>query len=166
MLLVVGRIGRAHGVRGEVTVEIRTDDPDSRFAIGATLATDPENKGQLTIRDARIHSGTLLLSFNGFDDRTSVESLRNVLLLSDVNPKEANATEDDFHISQIVGSSVIDGEGIDWGLVVDVMHLPAQDTLVIDHNGREILVPFVKAFVPKVDIDKKIITVNSIESLL
>ena len=166
MLLVVGRIGRAHGVRGEVTVEIRTDDPDSRFAIGATLATDPENKGPLTIRDARFHSGTLLLSFNGFDDRTSVEGLRNVLLLSDVNPKEANATEDDFHISQIVGSSVIDGEGIDWGLVVDVMHLPAQDTLVIDHNGREILVPFVKAFVPKVDIDKKIITVNSIESLL
>ena len=166
MLLVVGRIGRAHGVRGEVTVEIRTDDPDSRFAIGATLATDPENKGPLTIRDARFHSGTLLLSFNGFDDRTSVESLRNVLLLSDVNPKEANATEDDFHISQIVGSSVIDGEGIDWGLVVDVMHLPAQDTLVIDHNGREILVPFVKAFVPKVDIDKKIITVSSIESLL
>ena len=166
MLLVVGRIGRAHGVRGEVTVEIRTDDPDSRFAIGTTLATDPENKGPLTIRDARFHSGTLLLSFNGFDDRTSVESLRNVLLLSDVNPKEANATEDDFHISQIVGSSVIDGEGIDWGLVVDVMHLPAQDTLVIDHNGREILVPFVKAFVPKVDIDKKIITVNSIESLL
>jgi len=153
-------------VRGEVTVEIRTDDPDSRFAIGTTLATDPENKGPLTIRDARFHSGTLLLSFNGFDDRTSVESLRNVLLLSDVNPKEANATEDDFHISQIVGSSVIDGEGIDWGLVVDVMHLPAQDTLVIDHNGREILVPFVKAFVPKVDIDKKIITVNSIESLL
>jgi len=166
LLLVVGRIGRAHGVRGEVTVEIRTDDPDSRFAIGATLATDPENKGPLTIRDARFHSGTLLLSFNGFDDRTSVESLRNVLLLSDVNPKEANATEDDFHISQIVGSSVIDGEGIDWGLVVDVMHLPAQDTLVIDHNGREILVPFVKAFVPKVDIDKKIITVNCIESLL
>ena len=166
MLLVVGRIGRAHGVRGEVTVEIRTDDPDSRFAIGATLATDPENKGPLTIRDARFHSGTLLLSFNGFDDRTSVEGLRNVLLLSDVNPKEANATEDDFHISQIVGSSVIDGEGIDWGLVVDVMHLPAQDTLVIDHNGREILVPFVKAFVPKVDIDKKIITVSSIESLL
>jgi len=166
LLLVVGRIGRAHGVRGEVTVEIRTDDPDSRFAIGATLATDPENKGPLTIRDARFHSGTLLLSFNGFDDRTSVESLRNVLLLSDVNPKEANATEDDFHISQIVGSSVIDGEGIDWGLVVDVMHLPAQDTLVIEHNGREILVPFVKAFVPKVDIDKKIITVNSIESLL
>jgi len=166
LLLVVGRIGRAHGVRGEVTVEIRTDDPDSRFAIGTTLATDPENKGPLTIRDARFHSGTLLLSFNGFDDRTSVEGLRNVLLLSDVNPKEANATEDDFHISQIVGSSVIDGEGIDWGLVVDVMHLPAQDTLVIDHNGREILVPFVKAFVPKVDIDKKIITVNSIESLL
>jgi len=153
-------------VRGEVTVEIRTDNPDSRFAIGATLVTDPKNKGPLTIRDARNHSGTLLLSFNGFDDRTSVESLRNVLLLSDVNPKEANETEDDFHISQIIGCEVRDTSEKNWGVVTDVLNLPAQDTLVIEFEGREILVPFVRAFVPTVDVKKKVVLVQGMEGLL
>ena len=166
MLLVVGRIGRAHGVRGEATIEVRTDDPESRFAIGSTLQTDPSNKGPLTIRDARFHSGTLFLSFNGVEDRNTVESLRNVLLLADVNPEEANVSDDDFHISQIVGCEVFDSASKRWGVVTDVLHLPAQDTLVIDHDGREILVPFVKAFVPSVDVKKKVILVNEIEGLL
>ena len=166
MLLVVGRIGRAHGVRGEATIEVRTDDPESRFAIGSTLQTDPSNKGPLTIRDARFHSGTLLLSFNGVEDRNTVESLRNVLLLADVNPEEANVSDDDFHISQIVGCEVFDSGSKRWGVVTDVLHLPAQDTLVIDHDGREILVPFVKAFVPSVDVKKRVILVNEIEGLL
>ena len=166
MLLVVGRIGRAHGVRGEVTIEVRTDDPDSRFAIGSSLQTDPSNKGPLTIRDARFHSGTLLLSFKGIEDRNAVETLRNVLLLADVNPEESNISEDDFHISQIVGCEVFDSASRSWGIVTDVLHLPAQDTLVIDHDGKEILVPFVKAFVPTIDVKKKVILVNEIEGLL
>ena len=166
MLLVVGRIGRAHGVRGEATIEVRTDDPDSRFAIGSTLHTDPSSKGPLTIRDARFHSGTLLLSFNGVEDRNAVEALRNVLLLADVNPEAANVSDNDFHISQIVGCEVVDSTSKSWGVVTDVLHLPAQDTLVIDYEGRELLVPFVKAFVPSVDVKKKIIVVNEIEGLL
>ncbi|NBY51604.1 MAG: ribosome maturation factor RimM [Actinobacteria bacterium] len=166
MLLVVGRIGRAHGVRGEATIEIRTDNPDSRFAIGNTLQTDPSDKGPLTIRDARFHSGTLLLSFNGVDDRNGVEALRNVFLMADVNPEEANLSNDDFHISQIVGCQVLDSSAKDWGVVTDVLHLPAQDTLVINYEGREILVPFVKAFVPTIDVEKKVIIVNEIEGLL
>ena len=153
-------------MRGEATVEIRTDDPDSRFAIGNTLQTDPSNKGPLTIRDARFHSGTLLLSFNGVDDRNSVEALRNVLLMADVDPEEANISDDDFHISQIVGCKVMDAVAKNWGVVTDVLHLPAQDTLVIDYEGREILVPFVKAFVPTIDVEKKVIFVNEIEGLL
>lgn len=166
MLLVVGRIGRAHGVRGEATIEVRTDDPDSRFVIGSTLQTDPSSKGPLTIRDARFHSGTLLLSFDGVDDRNAVEALRNVLLMADVNPEEANISDNDFHISQIIGCKVIDESARDWGVVTDVLHLPAQDTLVIDHGGKEILVPFVKAFVPTIDVKGKSIIVNAIEGLL
>ena len=166
MLLVVGRIGRAHGVRGEATIEVRTDDPDSRFAIGSLLQTNPENKGPLRITNAHFHNGTLLLSFDGITDRTAVEGLRNVLLLADVNPEDANTSEDDFHISQIVGCEVIDDLQKSWGVVTDVLHLPAQDTLVILHNGREILIPFVRAFVPNIDIKKKVIVVNAIESLL
>lgn len=152
-------------MRGEVTVEIRTDNPDARFEIGSVLQTDPINKGPLKIRDARFHSGTLLLSFEGFNDRNKVETLRNALLLAEVNPLEANASEDDFHISQIIGSAVVDELGATLGTVKDVLHLPSQDTLVIDSDGREILVPFVRAFVPTVDIEQKLITVSNIERL-
>jgi 16S rRNA processing protein RimM len=166
VLLVVGRIGRAHGVRGEATVEIRTDNPDARFYIGAKLTTDPKEKGPLVIKDLKVHSGTLLLSFEGVEDRTAVERLRNVLLLAEVDPKESNVSEDDFHISQIIDCKVIDESGKAWGVVVDVLQLPAQDTLVIKVDGREVLVPFVKAYVPKVDIDNKLLTIVNTAGLL
>lgn len=166
MLLVVGRIGRAHGVRGEATVEIRTDNPDARFYIGAKLTTDPKEKGPLVIKDLKVHSGTLLLSFEGVEDRTAVERLRNVLLLAEVDPKESNVSEDDFHISQIIDCKVIDENGKECGVVVDVLQLPAQDTLVIKVEGREVLVPFVKAYVPKVDIDNKVLTIVNTAGLL
>ena len=152
-------------MRGEVTVEIRTDDPDARFEIGGMLQTDPANKGPLKIRDARFHNGTLLLNFEGFADRNSVETLRNVLLLAEVDPRHVNTSEDDFHISQIVGCSVVDEAGVNLGTVKDVLNLPAQDTLVIESNGKEILVPFVRAFVPFVDIERKLIRVSHMERL-
>ena len=166
MLLVVGRIGRAHGVRGEATIELRTDDPDSRFVIGNTLQTDPSSKGPLTIRDARFHNGTLLLSFQGVEDRNAVEALRNVLLLADINPEDANISDDDFHISQIVGCAVVDTAQKEWGVVVDVLQLPAQDTLVVKSDGKEILIPFVKAFVPVINVNEKVLVVKDIEGLL
>ena len=152
-------------MRGEVTVEIRTDDPDARFEIGSMLQTDPANKGPLKIRDARFHNGTLLLNFEGFADRNSVETLRNVLLLAEVDPRQVNTSEDDFHISQIVGCSVVDEAGVNLGTVKDVLNLPAQDTLVIESNGKQILVPFVRAFVPFVDIERKLIRVSHMERL-
>ena len=153
-------------MRGEATIEVRTDEPDSRFAIGNVLQTDPENKGPLKISNAHFHNGILLLSFEGFSDRNAVEGLRNVLLLADVDPEEANISDDDFHISQIVGCEVRDNSEKYWGVVTDVLNLPAQDTLVIAFEDREILVPFVRAFVPSVDIKKKVILVQGIESLL
>ena len=152
-------------MRGEVTVEIRTDDPDARFEIGSMLQTDPANKGPLKIRDARFHNGTLLLNFEGFADRNSVETLRNALLLAEVDPRQVNTSEDDFHISQIVGCSVVDEAGVNLGTVKDVLNLPAQDTLVIESNGKEILVPFVRTFVPTVDIERKLIRVSHMERL-
>ena len=153
-------------MRGEATIEVRTDDPDSRFAIGNVLYTEPDNKGPLKISNSHFHNGILLLSFEGFSDRNAVESLRNVLLLADVDPEEANISDDDFHISQIVGCEVRDNSEKYWGVVTDVLNLPGQDTLVIAFEDREILVPFVRAFVPSVDIKKKVILVQGIESLL
>ncbi|MEN9292337.1 MAG: hypothetical protein RL288_133 [Actinomycetota bacterium] len=166
MLLVVGRIGRAHGVRGEATIEIRTDNPEARFFVGAKLQTDPKEKGPLIIRDLKVHSGTLLLAFEGVADRTAVEKLRNVLLMAEVDPKESNVSEDDFHISQIVDCTVIDESGKEWGKVVDVLQLPAQDTLVVLYDGKEVLVPFVRAYVPEVDIESKKLTIINFAGLL
>jgi len=153
-------------VRGEATIEVRTDNPEERFAIGSILKTDPEDKGPLKITGAKVHSGTLLLSFEGYSDRSAVEKLRNVLLLAEVDPKESNISEDDFHISQIVDCKVVDETGKEWGAVVDVLQLPAQDTLVVSHDGREVLVPFVRAYVPEIDIENKRLVVVGFAGLL
>ena len=166
MQLVVGRIGRAHGVRGEVTVEVRTDDPASRFHVGALLQTEPAKFGPLKIVSARDNNGTLLLAFEGRESRNAIEELRNVLLLADVSIMVPDTDSNEFHATQIIGCQVFNEDGKELGVVVDVLQLPAQDTLVVDYNGRELLIPFVTKHVPKVDIAKKLITASNLEGLL
>jgi 16S rRNA processing protein RimM len=156
--LVVARIGRAHGVLGEATIEVRTDQPEDRFYIGSVLATEPTTFGPLTITSVRDHNGTLLLGFKGVNDRNQVEELRNVLLLAEVDI-DADSTEDDFHVQQLLQCQVNTQDGLEIGLVTDVINLPGQDVLAVDYNGREVLIPFVKAIVPIVDVKNRKITV-------
>ena len=158
MQLVVARIGRAHGVLGEATIEVRTDQPEDRFYIGSVLATEPTTFGPLTITSVRDHNGTLLLGFKGVNDRNQVEELRDVLLLAEVDI-EADSSEDDFHVQQLLQCQVSTQDGLEIGLVTDVINLPGQDVLAVDYNGREVLIPFVKAIVPIVDIKNRKITV-------
>lgn len=165
MLLVVGRIGRAHGVRGEATIEVRTDDPDARFPVGASLQTDPASHGPLTITSGRVHNGILLLGFAGISDRTAVEKLRNTLLLSDVDI-DAETSDDLYHVVQIKGCHVFLEDGREVGVVSDVLELPAQDTLVIETSGGEKLVPFVNEIVPLIDIKNRKIVIAPPEGLL
>mgnify|MGYP003331267472 CR=1 FL=1 len=165
MLLVVGRIGRAHGVRGEATIEVRTDDPDARFPVGASLHTDPAEKGPLTIVSGRVHNGILLLGFAGITDRTAVEKLRNTLLLAEVDI-DAESSDDLYHIAQIKGCSVFLENGTEVGVVTDVLELPAQDTLVIETSSGERLVPFVTSMVPTIDIENKKLVISPPEGLL
>lgn len=167
LLLVVGRIGRAHGLRGEVTIEVRTDNPEERFAVGNVLTTEPSNLGPLTIETVRNHNGTYLLSFSGKLDRSQAEMLRNATLLTEVNVKSSHEVEDSFHISEIVGLTVKNLEGTTIGKVVDVMELPVQDTLVIEiSNGSELLLPFVKKHVPEVNLDSSELVIDNYEGLL
>jgi 16S rRNA processing protein RimM len=156
--LVVARIGRAHGVLGEATIAVRTDQPEDRFFIGSVLATEPTIFGPLTITSVRDHNGTLLLGFKGVNDRNQVEELRDVLLLAEVDI-EADSTEDDFHVQQLLQCQVSTQDGLEIGLVTDVINLPGQDVLAVDYNGREVLIPFVKAIVPIVDVKNRKITV-------
>ena len=151
MRLVVGRIGRAHGVRGEATVEVRTDDPETRFAVGTVLDTDPPERGPLTIVDGRVHNGILLLSFDGITDRSAVEALRDTLLYAEVDIEESE-DEDDFHDQVLLEMEVRTLAGATVGRVGEVIHLPAQDLLSVrTPDDREVLVPFVREIVPTID---------------
>ena len=157
MRLNVGRVGKAHGILGEATIEVRTDLAQERFAIGAVLDTDTH--GQLTVSTARVHNGILLLGFEGVSDRNSVEALRNELLYADVDINAPAEDEDDFHVLQLIGcqAHLIDGDL--FGEVSDVLNLPGQDVLVIKVDGAEVLIPFVRALVPVVDITARRLTV-------
>jgi len=167
MQLVVGRIGRAHGIRGEVGVEVRTDDPDLRFADGAQLATDPPERGPLTVVATRWHSGRLLVRFKGLDDRTAAENLRATMLVIEVDESERPQDPDEFYDHQLVGLRVITTAGDEVGEVAEVLHLPAQDVLAIKRtDGVEVLVPFVQELVPVVDLDRGSVTVDPRPGLL
>ena len=157
MRLNVGRIGKAHGILGEATIEVRTDLAQERFAIGAVLDTDTH--GQLTVSTARVHNGILLLGFEGVSDRNSVEALRNELLYADVDINAPAEDEDDFHVLQLIGCQAHLVDGDLFGEVSDVLNLPGQDVLVIKVDCDEVLISFVRALVPIVDITAKRLTV-------
>jgi len=165
MLLVVGRIGRAHGVHGEATIEIRTDLPDERFFVGNILVTEPASHGPLTIESARDHNGILLLKFKEVKDRTAIEKLRNTLLMADVDMAEEAEFEDEYHVQQLIGCVVVDEEGNSLGVLADVLNLPGQDLLAINTDRGEVLLPFVAEFVPDVNIEAKRITVRPPDGL-
>ncbi|TDD61139.1 ribosome maturation factor RimM [Actinomadura darangshiensis] len=149
--LVVGRIGRPHGVRGEVTIDVRTDEPDSRFAAGTEISTDPVAAGPLTIERIRWHSGRLLVRFAGIGGRDAAEALRGIWLVVDPGDIPPSADPDDFHDQELIGLAVVTADGTDVGRVADILH-HGQDILVVRGAGGERLVPFVAALVPEVDV--------------
>jgi 16S rRNA processing protein RimM len=150
--VVVARMGRPHGVRGEVSIEVRTDTPDRRFTDGAVFATDPAGVGPLRLRSVRDHNGVLLLGFDGVDDRGAAEELRGVLLLADV-PAEEEDEPDAWAVHALVGLRAERVDGAPAGTVVGVEHGPAQDLLVLRQpSGAVARVPFVTALVPEVDV--------------
>jgi len=152
MEVVVARIGRPHGIKGELSVEVRTDEPERRLGPGVTVRTDPSTAGPLTITAGRVHSGRLLLTFDGVTDRTGAEALRGVLLVADVDPDERPEDPEEFYDHQLVGLAVVDLEGEVIGEVTGIVH-GAQDLLQVRaSDGRPTLVPFVAALVPEVDV--------------
>jgi 16S rRNA processing protein RimM len=154
--VVVGRIGRAHGIKGEVSVEPRTDEPERRFAVGSVLiARAPGGAvrpGGLTVAGSRWHQGRLLLRLEEITDRTAAEAARGTLLEVPLDPTESPADPEEFYDHQLVGLRVEDEAGRARGTVRAVVHGPGQDLLSVDVDGREALVPFVAALVPEVDV--------------
>ncbi|MFI9098964.1 ribosome maturation factor RimM [Streptomyces fildesensis] len=156
MQLVVGRIGRAHGIKGEVTVEVRTDEPEVRLGPGAVLATDPATAGPLTIESGKVHSGRLLLRFEGVRDRNGAEALRNVLLIAEVDPAELPEDPEEFYDHQLVDLDVVTVDGVEVGRILEISHLPGQDLLIVERpDGTEVMIPFVSEIVPEIDLENQ-----------
>jgi 16S rRNA processing protein RimM len=155
--VVIGRVGKPHGIRGEVTVEVRTDEPDRRFAAGTTMRAErPSGSSapwpELTVTSTRWHQSTLLVRFEELGDRSTAESARGLLLHATVRADESPDDPEEFYDHQLVGLTAHDDTGRALGEVSAVLH-GAQDLLQIRTlDGREALVPFVAALVPEVDL--------------
>lgn len=162
--VVVGRVGRAHGIKGAVTIDVRTDEPGRRFRKGARLRRG--DGGELELGSVTWQRGKLLVTFTGHPDRTAVEALRGVELLLDVPAGEQPSEPEEFFDRQLVGLRVLDGDGAEVGTVAEVLHMPGQDLLQLETPNGERLVPFVKALVPDVDLAAGTLTLAPVDGLL
>ena len=167
VLVTVGRIGRAHGIKGEVGIDVRTDEPDRRFADGATLVTDAKVSRKLTVASSRWHSGRLLVKFAEVPDRTAAELLRNLFVQSEIDEDERPEDPEEYYDRELIGLAVRTTDGADVGEVIDVIHLPSQDLLEIRRPaGNAVLVPLVEELVPELNLEKQYVVVADRPGLL
>ncbi|WP_433296979.1 ribosome maturation factor RimM [Actinoplanes sp. CA-030573] len=185
MLLVVGQIGKPHGIRGEVSVSVRTDEPEERFVAGSEFVTEvPRDRRvssgpaaapgvvyqvppSLVVESVRWHQGRGIVQFEGVHDRNIAEALRGVLLQVESSSLKPPSDPDEFHDHQLVGLRVVTTDGSDLGAVARIDHAPASDLIVLDKSGGgQALIPFVTALVPTVDVTGGKIVVDLPEGLL
>ena len=165
MQLVIGRIGRAHGVRGDLFVEPMTDEPDHRYADGTVLMTS--NDTTLTVATSKWHSGRFVVHFAGFDDRNVAETLRGLTLSIEVDPAQSPEDPDEYYDHQLVGLNVVLADGTHVGTIGEVIHLPSQDLLTVLREGEsEALIPFVTEFVPDINLATKTVVITPPPGLL
>jgi len=168
MDVVVGRIAKAHGIRGELAVDVRTDSPEERFKVGAAVTTKLRDgsKRELTIAAAREHSGRLLVRFEEVLTRDVAETLRGALLLADTDTLPPTEDPDEFYDHELAGLRAELADGTVVGKVVEIVHSPAGELLELDVDGRSALVPFVRAIVPTVDVAGGRVVLDPPEGLL
>jgi 16S rRNA processing protein RimM len=170
MDLVVGRVVKAHGITGEIAVEVRTDDPDTRFAPGTRLRARPSRGGphrEHVIESAREHSGRLLVRLEGVADRSAAEALRGHVFLVDTEDLPPIDDPDEFYDHQLEGLRVVTIDGRLIGSVNEVLHTAAGELLsVTSETGAEVLVPFVSAIVTEVSLPDQTIEIDPPEGLL
>ncbi len=163
--VIVGVVGRAHGIKGETGIDVRTDEPERRFVPGAVLRREGGG-AELVVESARDHSGRLLIRFLGYPDRTAVETLRGTVLVVDVDASQRPDDEEEYYDRQLTGLRVLDAAGAEVGRVTDVIHLPEQDLLQLRTDGGTRLVPFVRALVPAVDLAAGTVRLADVPGLL
>jgi 16S rRNA processing protein RimM len=174
MELLVGRVVKAHGVTGEVVVEVRTDDPDTRFAPGNRLRAIRSRGGgderSYVIDSAREHGARLLVRLVGVADRGAADALRGSLFVIDSDDLPPIDEPDTYYDHQLEGLRVKTAAGQDVGVVAEVLHTAAGELLAVKRDTGEVLVPFVGAIVTSVSLDdgpnKGVIEIDPPDGLL
>ncbi|GAA4591957.1 16S rRNA processing protein RimM [Actinoplanes octamycinicus] len=187
MLLVVGQIGKPHGIRGEVSVVVRTDEPEERFTVGSVFTTEvPRDRRvtagpagapapgtrfevpqQLKLEQIRWHQGRGIALFEGIHDRNVAEAMRGVFLQVDSADLAPPEDPDEFHDHQLIGLRVESLDGTALGTVQRIDHAPSSDLIVLAKSGGgTALIPFVTAIVPTVDLPGGRVIVDLPEGLL
>jgi 16S rRNA processing protein RimM len=170
MELVVGRVARAHGITGELVVDVRTDDPEARFVRGSTLRARASRGGAertYTVESVRAHGGRLLVRLAGVSDRDGADALRGTLFLVDSDELPPITEPDEFYDHQLEGLRVRTVAGVDVGTVAEVLHTAGGELLSVKTpEGAEVLVPFVAAMVPSVSLADGLIEIDPPDGLL
>jgi 16S rRNA processing protein RimM len=167
--LLVGRVARAHGLGGELAVEVHTDEPEQRFALGAVLNARLRDGAarSLTVSGVRSHGARLLVRFDEVPTREVAEAMRGAQLFVDAEDLPLPEDPDEFYDHQLEGLTAVLADGTEVGTVTDVGRSPAGELLVIARTGGgETLVPFVRAIVPEVDLPGRRVVLDPPEGLL
>ena len=161
MQLRVAVIGQPHGLKGEVRLDVRTDSPEERLALGSVLETDPADEGPLTIAKTRIYKDAWYVAFEEITDRTAAEGLRGVALVIETDEEEGR-DDDAWYRHELIGLEALDPDGYTLGTVTGLEPMPAQDLLIVEEpDGRITRVPFVKEIVVEVDIDDNCVVIDA-----
>lgn len=164
--IIVGRVGRPHGIRGQVRINLLTDWPD-RFQAGRSLYLEgDEVKGRwVTLEDVSFSGHVALVKLKGVNSRTDAEEIKNydVMILADDRPK---LEKDQYYVADLIGLQVQTKAGEYAGEIIDVLQNTAQDIYVIQNAGREYMVPAVKQFIKRVDISKGVVIIDPVEGLI
>lgn len=163
MELLIGRVIKSHGIKGELVVEPTTDEPEIRYAVGEVLhGTQGKKEHTLTVKSVRVHKGRLLIFFEEIQDRTTADTLRGTQFFA---PPLDDPDDDGFYDHELEGLRVIHN-GADVGEVTGVTHGPAQSLLELTlDGGKEVLVPFVEEIVPDIDLEAGTCTITPPEGL-
>ena len=169
MELTIGRVVKAHGVTGEVVVEVRSDDPETRFAPGAVLRAKVSDHPErdYVVATVRAHGSRLLVRLEGVGDRDAADALRGSWFVIDSEDLPPIDEPDTYYDHQLEGLRVRTTDGRDIGTVVEVLHTPAGELLAVNRGqAGELLVPFVSAIVTSVSLEDRIAEIDPPEGLL
>jgi 16S rRNA processing protein RimM len=167
--LLVGRVAKAHGIAGELAVDIHTDSPDERFVPGAVLSARLRDRSvrPLTVSTVRAHSGRLLVRFDEVPDRNAAEQIRGAQLLVDAADLPPSDDPDAFYDHELEGLTAVLADGTEIGAVKEIARSPGGELLVLTlPDGTEALIPFVRQIVPEVDVRGGRVVLDPPEGLL